>query len=131
MLSKVKIIPIVGVASAGKSTFYNSLLQIGDLVDARDEVTTKFALLFMHNPERKSPTLIHLKVVQAGSGYRFEKDPHFNEVSDFNEIKRIIKEENDRKLLKYGVSSVEMESDEDVVEKVIELLERHRYANSH
>ena len=46
-------------------------------------------------------------------------------------IRNKMKEENERKLPKYGVSSVELESDEDVVDKVIELLERHRYANIH
>lgn len=46
-------------------------------------------------------------------------------------MKEEMREENEHKLIKFGISSVEMNSDEDIVEKIIELLERHRYANSH
>ncbi|MCQ2482190.1 MAG: DUF58 domain-containing protein [Clostridia bacterium] len=77
--------------------------------------------------------------VTGGEAYSVETDSYLPEFITGNKklheyelkLRKKMKEENDRKLLKYGVSSVEMESDEDVVEKVIELLERHRYANSH
>ena len=40
-----------------------------------------------------------------------------------------IQESNARKLIKFGVSSVNIDTEEQVVTKVIELLESHRYAN--
>ncbi len=40
-----------------------------------------------------------------------------------------IQESNARKLIKFGVSSVNIDTEEQVVPKVIELLESHRYAN--
>ncbi|MCQ2534430.1 MAG: DUF58 domain-containing protein [Clostridia bacterium] len=46
-------------------------------------------------------------------------------------MKKKQKEENERKLLRFGISSVDMDSNEDIIEKIIELLERHRHANSH
>ncbi|MBR2523847.1 MAG: DUF58 domain-containing protein [Clostridiales bacterium] len=40
-----------------------------------------------------------------------------------------ITDSNARKLLKYGVSSVAIDKEEEIVQKIIELLESHRYAN--
>lgn len=74
-----------------------------------------------------------------GDSYSVSSDSYMPEFFTSNkklrkmemEIRKNLKSSNERKLVKYGVSNVIMDSDEDVVEKVIELLEKHRYANSH
>ena len=43
--------------------------------------------------------------------------------------KQQIYEENERKLIKYQVVSTKIDSEEQIVEKVIELLGGHKYAN--
>lgn len=98
MISKPKnIVPVIGSISTGKSTFYNSLLGI-DLLDARDEVTTKFALILRHNPNLKTPIFYHLKLVpgKEGETYEFEKDPNDKEASTREEIKKKIVEFNNK-----------------------------------
>lgn len=46
------------------------------------------------------------------------------------EMKKKILEENTKKLLKYRIVSTQVDSEEEIIEKVIELLERHKYANN-
>lgn len=43
--------------------------------------------------------------------------------------KKKISEQNERKFLKFGISAVEVNGKEEIVTKVTELLEKHRYAN--
>lgn len=77
--------------------------------------------------------------VTGGESYSVESDSYLPDFITSNKklreielkMKKEMRETNERKLVKFGISSVEMESDEDIVEKIIELLERHRYANSH
>lgn len=46
------------------------------------------------------------------------------------ETKAKIYEENEKKLLKYRIVSTQIDSEEEIVDKTIELLERHKYANN-
>ncbi len=46
------------------------------------------------------------------------------------EKKAALRAENEKKLLKYRVVSTRIDSEEEMVDKIIELLERHKYANS-
>jgi septin family protein len=41
-------IPVIGMISSRKSTFLNSLLGI-DLLETKDDVTTKFVCIIRHN----------------------------------------------------------------------------------
>ena len=45
-------IPVIGMISSGKSTFLNSLLGI-DVLEAKDDVTTKFVCIIRHNSKLK------------------------------------------------------------------------------
>lgn len=47
------------------------------------------------------------------------------------ETKQKLDEENKDKLLKYRIISTQIDSEEEMVDQIIELLEGHRYANNH
>ena len=46
-------------------------------------------------------------------------------------IKERINDENEKKLLRQGIVTTEMDTKEEIAEKLVEMLERHRYAVSH
>jgi hypothetical protein len=46
------------------------------------------------------------------------------------ETRERIREENERKLSKYRIVMTEIDSDEELSEKIAELLERHKYAGN-
>ena len=46
------------------------------------------------------------------------------------EAREKIREENENKLSKYRVVATEIDSDEELAEKITELLERHKYAGN-
>lgn len=46
------------------------------------------------------------------------------------ETKKKVYEENEKKLLKHRIVSTQIDSEEEIPDKVIELLERHKYANN-
>ena len=45
------------------------------------------------------------------------------------ELKEKMKEESGRKLIRYGIMSVDIDDRKDITEKIIELLEKHKNAN--
>lgn len=45
------------------------------------------------------------------------------------EYKRKMREDNNRKLVRYGIINADMDNEKDIVQNVIELLEKHRHAN--
>ncbi len=76
--------------------------------------------------------------VTDGRAYDIEKDVYVPEFISQNkklnqlekETKQQILEENERKLIRHKVVTVEIDNEEQIVDKVIELLERHKYANN-
>lgn len=46
------------------------------------------------------------------------------------QVKRQVTEDNVKKLIKHGIVSTKIDSEEEIVDKVIELLERHKYAGN-
>ncbi len=46
------------------------------------------------------------------------------------EQRKKVREENERKLLKYRIVSIEIDGEEEMAEKITELLERHKYAGN-
>ena len=74
----------------------------------------------------------------AGASYDFDKSEHMPDYfagnKKFNElelkIKKEIYDENEKKLLRHGIVFTEIDKKEDVTEKIVELLERHKYANT-
>ena len=68
-------IPVIGMISSRKSTFLNSLLRI-DLLETKDDVTTKFVCIIRHNSKLKQPKFYHIKLEKKedSEDYIFIKD---------------------------------------------------------
>ena len=68
-------IPVIGMISSGKSTFLNSLLGI-DVLETKDDVTTKFVCIIRHNSKLKLPKFYHIILEQKENSedYSFIKD---------------------------------------------------------
>ena len=77
MSEKIKskyAIPVIGMISSGKSTFLNSLLGL-DLLETKDDVTTKFVCIIRHNKSLKEPKFYHIKLEEEeNENYSFIKD---------------------------------------------------------
>ena len=70
-----KAIPIIGMVSSGKSTFLNSLLGT-DVLEAKDDIATKFVCIIRHNQDLKEPIFYHLKLSHdtKSDDYNYIKD---------------------------------------------------------
>ena len=72
-----------------------------------------------------------------GNAYNIDRDKYIPEYIATNKklrdieinTKKQIYEENGKKLIKYRVVSTKIDSEEQIIEKVIELLGGHKYAN--
>lgn len=73
-----------------------------------------------------------------GKSYSIDKASYIPEfISGDKKLRKIeqetrarIRGENDSKLARYRIVSTEVDSDEDVADKITELLERHKYAGN-
>ena len=70
-----KAIPIIGMVSSGKSTFLNSLLGI-NVLEAKDDITTKFVCIIRHNPKLNEPIFYHINLIKDSKtdDYIYHKD---------------------------------------------------------
>ena len=68
-------IPVIGMISSRKSTFLNSLLRI-DLLETKDDVTTKFVCIIRHNSKLKTTKILSYKTIKKedSEDYIFIKD---------------------------------------------------------
>lgn len=74
-----------------------------------------------------------------GVAYNLDKDTYIPDFITENkkliqmeqETKQKLKKENTDKLLKYRITGTQIDSEEEMVERIIELLEEHRYALNH
>lgn len=84
-----KAIPVIGMVSSGKSTFLNSLLGI-DVLEAKDNITTKFVCIIRYNPDLELPKFYHviLKENKDSNDYNFYKDG--KEAQGLENIKKMI-----------------------------------------
>ena len=78
MSEKIKskyAVPVIGMISSGKSTFLNSLLGL-DLLETKDDVTTKFVCIIRHNKFLSQPKFYHIKLEkdENSENYSFIKD---------------------------------------------------------
>ena len=92
MLTKLpykKAIPIIGMVSSGKSTFLNSLLGI-EILEAKDDITTKFVCIIRYNKNIKNPLFYHVKLekIENKDDYIYIKDGKTAE--GLEEIKKMI-----------------------------------------
>ena len=90
-----KAIPIIGMISSGKSTFLNSLLGI-DLLETKDNITTKFICVIRHNQSLDEPIFYHinLKKEPNSDNYIYYKDDKENESIGSEQIKERISKIN-------------------------------------
>ena len=89
-----KAIPVIGMVSSGKSTFLNSLLGI-EILEAKDDITTKFVCIIRYNPKLKNPLFYHVKLEKCENSddYYYIKDGKTAE--GFNQFKDMISQIND------------------------------------
>ncbi len=74
-----------------------------------------------------------------GIGYSLEKDAYIPEFITKNkklarleqQTKQALYEKNKSKLLKYRIISTQVDSEEEIMDRIIELLEGHKYASNH
>jgi len=78
-----KAIPVIGMVSSGKSTFLNSLLGI-DVLEAKNDVTTKFVCIIRNNSKLSEPIFYHLNLINDSktNDYIYNQD---GEISKGNE----------------------------------------------
>jgi len=88
-----KAIPVIGMVSSGKSTFLNSLGI--EILEAKDDITTKFVCIIRYNPKLKNPIFYHVKLEKSENSddYYYIKDGKIAE--GFNQIKNMISKIND------------------------------------
>lgn len=92
-------IPIFGVISSGKSTFLNYLLNLNNLLEMDEQITTKFICIIRHNKTLKNPKLYKVKIdIRDEQSVNFEKGIEIQE--DIKEA--ISKKNNDIKNKKLG-----------------------------
>ena len=84
-----KAIPVIGMVSSGKSTFLNSLLGI-DVLEAKDNITTKFVCIIRYNPDLKLPKFYHviLKENKDSNDYDYYKEG--KEAQGLENIKKMV-----------------------------------------
>lgn len=75
----------------------------------------------------------------SGKGYSLEKDAYIPEFITKNkklarleqQTKQALYEENKSRMLKYRIISTQIDSDEEMMDRIVELLEGHKYASNH
>ena len=89
LIENRKAIPVIGMVSSGKSTFLNSLLGI-DVLEAKDNITTKFVCIIRYNSKLQSPKFYHviLKENQNSNDYNYYKEGE--EAEGLENIKKMI-----------------------------------------
>lgn len=89
-------IPCFGTISCGKSTFINYLLKLHNLLEADEDIATKFVCCLRHVKDLKKPKIYTVKFEQRDTGkFNLEKDKQLR-----GDVKKIIKERN--KFIKEG-----------------------------
>ena len=89
IIEERKAIPVIGMVSSGKSTFLNSLLGI-EILETKDDITTKFVCIIRYKPNLKIPKLYHvlLKKKDNLDDYIYIKDG--KEAEGLDNIKKMI-----------------------------------------
>jgi hypothetical protein len=94
-----KAIPVIGMVSSGKSTFLNSLLGI-DVLEAKDDITTKFVCIIRNNPKLSEPIFYHINLTKDAKtdDYIYNKDGNISKGEEQikKKISQINSEENSK-----------------------------------
>ena len=94
-------IPIIGVINSGKSTFMNKILNLKDILQINNVVTTRFITIIRHDKNAEIPEVYQVKIERRNKGLandRFnfiEKGENLLKSKGNNNIKNIIKELNE------------------------------------
>ena len=57
-------IPIIGIISSGKSTFMNYLLQLNNILEIGEQITTQFIYTIRHDEKNEIPELYEVSIVK-------------------------------------------------------------------
>lgn len=91
-------IPIIGVINSGKSTFMNNFLNLNNILQIGDKVTTRFVAIIRHDKDAKTPEVYNVEIKKRnnGPGLTFkEKGVNLLRVNKNINIERRIKELNE------------------------------------
>ena len=87
-------IPIIGIISSGKSTFMNYLLQLNNILEIGEQITTQFICIIRHDENVDIPELYEVSIVKRDEGddeaFNFDQKGNnlLSEQSNTNEILR-------------------------------------------
>ena len=90
-------IPVIGKINSGKSTFLNYLLDLNDILECSESITTKFICLIRHNEKLKNnqPQFFEVKLEERFKIGENNILWNFNKGKEIKgDIKQIIKEKN-------------------------------------
>ena len=88
------IIPIIGVINSGKSTFMNNLLNLQNILQIGDTITTRFAAIIRHDKNANIPEIYNVDIERrSDSGFNF-KEKGENLLKKNQNISKIIEELN-------------------------------------
>ncbi len=105
-------IPIIGAISSGKSTFLNNFLNLNNILQMGERVTTRFITIIRHDKNTDIPELYHVQIERRGENNCFnfkEKGEYIlksnnyidfaNEIQKLNEDIEISRQQNSDKYL--------------------------------
>ena len=92
-------IPIIGVINSGKSTFMNKILNLNDVLQTNNVVTTRFITIIRHDKNAEIPEVYQVKIERRNKndGFNFiEKGENLlKSKGKYTSIQKIIKELNE------------------------------------
>ena len=90
-------IPIIGAIDSGKSTFLNNFLNLHNILQTGQEVTTRFITIIRHDKNAKIPELYKVEIQKRNNGAYFnfiEKGQNLIKLSENKNISKVIEELN-------------------------------------
>ena len=105
-------IPIIGAISSGKSTFLNNFLNLNNILQMGERVTTRFIAIIRHDKNTEIPELYHVQIERRGltNNFNFKEKGEYilksnnykdfaNEIQKLNEDIEISRQQNSDKYL--------------------------------
>ena len=103
-------IPIIGIISSGKSTFMNYLLQLNNILEIGEQITTQFICIIRHDEKNEIPELYEVSIVKRDNeAFNFNQKGN-NLLSGQKNPNEILKENIKRR--NYEISQARKNDDE-------------------
>ena len=103
-------IPIIGTISSGKSTFMNYLLQLNNILEIGEQITTQFICIIRHDEKNEIPELYEVSIVKRDhEAFNFNQKGN-NLLSGQNNPNEILKEKIKRR--NYEICQAKKNDDE-------------------